>query len=114
MQEGIRSNLNGLEEIRLGAKGKGTEPSWKDIKLGAIVDDAGNAAEYKTGDWRSERPTWNNDRCIKCGICYIYCPEGCISHNPEGFFAADLYYCKGCGICARECWTQAITMVMEE
>jgi pyruvate ferredoxin oxidoreductase delta subunit len=24
-----------------------------------------------------------------------------------------LYYCKGCGICARECWTEAIKMVEE-
>lgn len=95
----------------MGAKGKGTEPTWKDISLGAVVSDAGNAAEYKTGDWKSERPMLNSERCIKCGICYIFCPEGCIPQNPEGFFEADPYYCKGCGICARECWTQAITMV---
>jgi Pyruvate/2-oxoacid:ferredoxin oxidoreductase delta subunit len=25
-----------------------------------------------------------------------------------------LYYCKGCGICARECWTEAIKMMEEE
>jgi pyruvate ferredoxin oxidoreductase delta subunit len=24
---------------------------------------------------------------------------------------ADLDYCKGCGICAHECWPGAITMV---
>ena len=88
--------------------------SWKDVEIGCIVSQPGNAADYKTGDWRAERPAYNFDRCIKCGICYIYCPEGCIIENSEGYFEADLYYCKGCGICATECWTQAISMVQEE
>jgi pyruvate ferredoxin oxidoreductase delta subunit len=113
MPESLRNNPGGLEEHRLAVKRERKEPSWKDIATGAVVPDAGNAAQYKTGDWRSERPTWNNDRCIKCGICYIFCPEGCISQGSQGFFEADPYYCKGCGICARECWTQAITMVEE-
>ncbi|GAI10641.1 unnamed protein product, partial [marine sediment metagenome] len=32
----------------------------------------------------------------------------------EGYFEADMYYCKGCGICARECPTGVVTMVEEE
>jgi len=97
----------------LSTKRKDTDLTWQDIEIGAAISTPGNAAEYKTGDWRSERPIWNKDRCIKCGICYIFCPEGCVSHDKEGYFEADLYYCKGCGICARECWTQAISMVSE-
>jgi len=88
-------------------------PSWRDLLPGCVVVEPGNARSYRTGDWRSERPVWNHDRCIKCGICFIFCPEGCVKQNSEGYFEADLYYCKGCGICARECWTQAITMVEE-
>jgi pyruvate ferredoxin oxidoreductase delta subunit len=34
--------------------------------------------------------------------------------DTEGFFIVDLNYCKGCGICAQECPTKAITMVPEE
>ena len=41
-------------------------------------------------------------------------PEPCIGQDTEGFFEADLYYCKGCGICARECPTTVIHMVAEE
>ena len=90
------------------------ELTWKDIEIGCIVTEPGSASKYKTGDWRSQRPVFDLERCIKCGICYIYCPEGCISQNAEGNFEADLYYCKGCGICAIECPKDVITMVEEE
>ena len=95
------------------AKSEG-ELTWKDIEIGSIVTEPGNARQYRTGYWRSQRPTYEFNRCIKCGICQIFCPEGCISQNPEGCFEADMYYCKGCGICARECPTRVITMVEEE
>lgn len=90
------------------------ELTWRDLEIGSIVTEAGNASQYQTGDWRSERPIFDNNKCIKCGLCYIFCPEGCIGQNAEGYFEADLFYCKGCGICARECWPKAITMVPEE
>jgi len=90
------------------------EMTWKDLEIGSIVTEPGNASQYKTGDWRSQRPVYDFNKCIKCGICSIFCPEGCVELNEEGYFEANLFHCKGCGICARECWTQAITMVEEE
>jgi pyruvate ferredoxin oxidoreductase delta subunit len=92
---------------------KENELTWRDLAVGYIVDEPGNARQYRTGDWRSQRPTYEFSRCVKCGICAIFCPEGCISQNAEGRFEADLYYCKGCGICSRECPTGVITMVEE-
>jgi len=89
------------------------ELTWRDLEIGGIVTEPGNASQYQTGDWRSQKPTYDFDRCIKCGLCQLFCPEGCIEPNPDGNFEADLYYCKGCGICARECWTKVITMVEE-
>jgi pyruvate ferredoxin oxidoreductase gamma subunit len=89
-------------------------PSWKDLLPGSVIDDPGNAKKFRTGDWKSAHPVWNNQRCIKCGICYLFCPEGCIREKEDSYFEANLYYCKGCGICARECWTEAIKMVEEE
>ncbi len=91
-----------------------SEVTWKNVEIGSIVVEPGSASQYETGGWRSQRPTFNTSQCIKCGICYIFCPEGCVKRSAEGYFEADLFYCKGCGICARECWTQAITMVEEE
>ena len=90
------------------------ELTWKDLDIGSIATEPGSARQYQTGYWRSQRPTYDFDRCMKCGICQIFCPDGCIGQNAEGYFEADLFYCKGCGICARECWTKVITMVDEE
>jgi len=90
------------------------ELTWKDLEIGSIVIEPGNASQYQTGDWRSQRPVYNFKKCIKCGICYIFCPEGCIAQNAEGYFEPNLFYCKGCGICAYECPTEAITIVKEE
>ena len=51
--------------------------------------------------------------CLECGICWMYCPEGCIFLNEDGFFEPDYDYCKGCGICAEVCPLGAITMEVE-
>lgn len=90
------------------------ELGWRELTIGCIVNEPGNASQYKTGDWRSQRPVWDHSKCIKCGTCDMFCPEPCVVQDTEGYFEADLFYCKGCGICARECWTGAITMVDEE
>jgi len=87
---------------------------WRDVTPGCMVLEAGSAVEYHTGSWRAKKPIWDNSKCIKCGVCYMFCPEGCINEDQEGFFVANLEYCKGCGICTHECWPKAIVMVNEE
>jgi pyruvate ferredoxin oxidoreductase delta subunit len=90
------------------------EITWKDFNIGCIVTEPGSSREYRTGDWRSQKPTYNFTKCIKCGVCQIYCPEGCIQQNADGNFEANMYWCKGCGICTKECPTGVISMVNEE
>lgn len=91
-----------------------SELTWKDLDIGSIVTEPGSASQYQTGGWRSQRPILEKSKCNKCGLCYIYCPEGCIVQKEDGFFEADLFYCKGCAICSTECPKKAITMVEEE
>ena len=88
--------------------------TWQEVNPGCMVMRPGSASEYHTGSWRAKRPLWDKVKCIKCGRCNIYCPEGCITEDADGFFEANLDYCKGCGICAKECWTGAIAMANEE
>jgi len=67
-------------------------------------------ASGKTGAWRTFRPVIEPDKCSKCGLCSLYCPEGAISEDLE----IDYDFCKGCGICAEECPKKAIRMEQEE
>jgi len=68
----------------------------------------------KTGTWRIFRPILNKDKCVKCLRCWIFCPEGAIIRKDDDSVEIDYDYCKGCGICARECKVKAITMEREE
>lgn len=87
--------------------------TWKDLLPGCVVLEPGSTAQYSTGDWRSQRPVWDFNKCIKCGMCYLSCPQSCIGQKEDKFFEANYYHCYGCGICAAECWPRAINMVEE-
>src|SRR4030042_1242346 len=91
-----------------------SELTWKDLEVGNIVKEAGGASARKTGDWRTERPVLDKEKCTKCALCWLYCPDAAIKPTEEGYYEADLDYCKGCGICANICPVGAITMTQEE
>ncbi|MDR0355543.1 MAG: 4Fe-4S binding protein [Deltaproteobacteria bacterium] len=86
-----------------------------DLPLGFTAK-PGSTIAFKTGDWRSVRPVLDREKCIYCGFCYYYCPDGVYEDmgKDEKYYKADLDYCKGCGICAHECPKKAITMTLEE
>jgi len=91
-----------------------TLPGWKDLLPGCPVIEPGSASQYRTGDWKSQHPVYDYEKCNKCGLCYIYCPEACIKPREDEYFTSDLFYCKGCAICCTECPKDAITMVEEK
>lgn len=68
----------------------------------------------KTSGWRYRRPVLDEATCRLCGWCSIYCPVGCLQPDEGGYYRPNLDYCKGCGICAKECPAQAIKMMAEE
>ncbi len=83
------------------------------ITKGAVVldvDGKGSTKNLPTGGWRAIRPVIDKSKCINCGRCWTYCPDNSI--NPD--ISVDYTFCKGCGICAKECPVKCIAMVPEE
>jgi pyruvate ferredoxin oxidoreductase delta subunit len=86
-----------------------SERGWRELPKGAVSYKS--SREYKTGDWGVEAPEIDREKCTKCTLCHIYCPEGAIKMREDGYTEVDLDYCKGCGICAKECPVKCIVMV---
>jgi pyruvate ferredoxin oxidoreductase delta subunit len=95
----------------------------KDLPDAGIITEPGNAAEFKTGDWRTYVPEFHAENCIQCMFCWVYCPDAAIKVDTSGekpeVIGIDLEHCKGCGICAHECppakkGKAALVMVREE
>ena len=52
--------------------------------------------------------------CFECDNCYGVCPDNAvIKLGPNGPYAIDYDYCKGCGLCVAECPCGAIAMEPE-
>lgn len=80
-----------------------------------------------TDSWRIQKPIIDYSKCIRCMICWKFCPDLCINVVKGDSYPApnerqlkleapdiDMDYCKGCGICANECPEKCIEMVLEE
>ncbi len=72
-----------------------------------------NTPLRRTGNWRVFRPVIDLDKCTRCWICFVWCPEGAIQLDPEDRPHVDYDVCKGCLICVEECPTGAITKMRE-
>jgi pyruvate ferredoxin oxidoreductase delta subunit len=80
---------------------------WKELPMGGLIVESGNARQYKTGTWRVIRPVYQAENCIHCMQCWLYCPDQAIvveivdgKPKVKGY---NYYYCKGCGLCANVC-----------
>ena len=96
------------EEVYAGRAG------WRDIPIAAMIVEPGSSMRYKTGAWRALKPVYHVDKCKKCLLCWVYCPEpSTIIRKEDDTIEINYDYCKGCGICAKVCPIGAIEMVRE-
>ncbi len=56
--------------------------SWKQIPIGGVITEAGNAKQFKTGAWRTKKPLTDKSKCINCMRCIVFCPDAAISVRP--------------------------------
>ena len=89
--------------------------TWQDITEGGLIPWPGNAQLFKTGDWRTMRPVWLEDKCKHCLLCVPVCPYISILINDDAKMTGiDYDHCKGCGVCVKTCSFKAIDFVLEE
>lgn len=95
-------------------KPKWIEMPFEDARLSApLIHAPATSMLMKTGAWRRLRPEIDMDICTKCGLCDLFCPDGCITLDQEGYPSIDYNYCKGCLICYHQCPVHAIKAVPE-
>jgi len=105
-------------------------PSWGTCSLGGLIKLAKKRAKRSplprtplstptpeggsaVSTWGLYQPIIDHNKCSKCGLCWLYCPEGAVKVDGVFLPHVDLVFCKGCGICARECPLKVINMKLK-
>ncbi len=91
------------------------------FRNGAFPNDL---TKYEKRNTAYEVPVWDKEKCIQCGLCNILCPHAVIRPlllkdevgkkligNPEYnyFLAISEKDCTGCGLCIKNCPTNALS-----
>lgn len=86
---------------------------WQEVPPGTIAFGS-SALKVQTGLWRSMRPVVDTAKCVSCLRCWVQCPDDSVTLSEDGKVTGiDLFFCKGCGLCAKLCPTKAISMHSE-
>ena len=108
-------------------------PKWHEMREGIAIQNVAAGAAVrdpetgKVGGWRPERnPTFKKfttrtmrpvidfEKCIKCTLCWLQCPDSCFDVMPDGMYDANMEACCGCGVCEAVCPEKdCVTMVNE-
>ena len=103
-KEGYRMAKRVEIEERMDAKTKFESKKIEKVELPISFPKAGVSG--KTGLWRIVNPVLNFEKCNKCMVCWLYCPESAIKANNG--IEIDYDYCKGCMVCKEVCPKGAI------
>ncbi|MGP1560566.1 MAG: 4Fe-4S binding protein [Helicobacteraceae bacterium] len=99
---------------------------WDEFEAGgtlySFLDDGtthheNNSVQHSVADWRVDKPVHNDEFCIDCQFCWVYCPDTSIvpslDEKGRGIFGhIDYKHCKGCGICVDVCPTNPKSLLM--
>lgn len=87
--------------------------AWQDITPGGDIYASANSIDFITGDWRTNRPVVDMEKCIHCLLCVPVCPETSIPVKDGKRLGFDYDHCKGCGVCSKVCPVKCIDMKPE-
>ena len=96
-------------------KGVNQDQKWDEINVGGNILEGGTSLEVNTGDWRVMIPTFHEEKCKHCMLCFPVCADSAIPVVNEKRLDFDFKHCKGCGVCFKVCpFEGAITWVKED
>lgn len=84
--------------------------AWQDLTEGLQIHEPATSVHFETGEWRTDTPVLDVEKCRQCLLCVSYCPDSCIPVKDGKREDFDYKHCKGCGICVKACPFGAITM----
>ena len=87
--------------------------TWQEVTTGAEIYEPATSLLVNTGEWRTMRPVFLEDKCKQCMLCVPFCPDSSIPVKDGKREDFDLMHCKGCGICVKVCPFGAIDFVEE-
>jgi len=91
-----------------------TQREYEGSRSIPIITRSGNSIARRTGEWRIFKPVIpDRKKCVKCRMCFLFCPDSCISFDGEGYPVIDYNHCKGCLICVNECKPKALVAERE-
>ena len=95
------------------SKGKKLK-KWQELPIGGVITDPGNSTSYRTGGWNAREISFDQEKCIHCGICWSVCPDSAIIFKDEKMEGIDDDHCKKCGICEKACPTKCFNLKQKE
>jgi len=93
------------------------KPKWWELPEGIMVPGVPYGQrnpQFKRWTNRTVRPVVDFDKCIKCTLCWIECPDGAFDISKDGYYPVNYEYCSGCGICSRVCPIKGCIEMVDE
>ncbi len=93
---------------------RAVQPQLELARRQGTFDEVHGGLDTETAQYEARR-CLSCGNCFECDNCFGVCPDNAvIKLGPGQGFRIDLDFCKGCGLCSKECPCGAIDMVNEE